>query len=164
MKTLKKIISFLLISALALSFMPTLVNTASAAGTTYQLADLLDQGKIKPLGRTAVNPDKTGIMCDWPGNGFQMNVSGNGGKLEIVVSTNYAANWIVLCDDSQVYWQRLDAAGGTISATIPAGDHLISVIKESDNEGKESNYCDLTTMTYEGTIASRPADKDLVIE
>ena len=164
MKTTKKMISFLLVLAMAASFMPAVFSTASAESASYQLADLLTEGKIKPLGRTAVNPDKTGIMCDWPGNGFQMNVSGNGGKLEIVVSTNYAANWVVLCDDTQVYWERLASAGGTISATIPAGDHLISVIKESDNEGKESNYCDLTTMTFEGTIASRPADKDLVIE
>ena len=164
MKTMKKVISLLLAAALLASLMPAVIGTASAAGTAYQLADLLNQGTIKPLGRTAVNPDGTGIMCDWPGNGFQMNVSGNGGTLEIVVSTNYAANWVVLCDDTQVYWERLAAAGGTISATIPAGDHLISVIKESDNQGKETDYCDLTTLTYDGTIAARPADKELVIE
>ena len=164
MKHLKKVISFLLVAALVAGMIPAILSTASAEGTSYQLATLLTEGKIKPLGRTAVNPDSTGIMCDWPGNGFQMNVSGNGGTLEIVVSTNYAANWVVLVDDTQVYWERLSATGGTISAAIPAGDHLVSVIKESDNQGKETDYCDLTTMTYSGTIAARPADKDLVIE
>jgi len=164
MKKMKRLFCLMLSMAMLAGMVPAVVGTVSAEGTAYQLAALLTEGKIKPLGRTAVNPDSTGIMCDWPGNGFQMNVTGDGGTLEIVVSTNYAANWVVLCDDTQVYWERLAATGGTISATIPAGDHLISVIKESDNQGKETDYCDLTTMTYSGTIGARPADKDLVIE
>ena len=76
MKHLKKVISFLLVAALVAGMIPAILSTASAEGTSYQLATLLTEGKIKPLGRTAVNPDSTGIMCDWPGNGFQMNVSG----------------------------------------------------------------------------------------
>jgi len=156
---MKRWIAFVLAAVLVLSLVPVL----SVDAASYNLAQLLQQDRIKPLGRTAVNPAGTGIMCDWPGNGFEMHVSG-GGTLQITVSTNYAANWAVLVDGEQVYWERLSASGGTISASIPAGSHLVSVIKESDNQGKSTDYCDLTTLTYGGSIASRPADKDLRIE
>ena len=156
----KKIFCLLLCAVILCSLLPTVTL---ADGNTYQLATLLTEGTIKPLGRTAVNPDGTGIMCDWPGNGFQMNVSGAGGTMAIAVSTDYAGNWVVLVDGVQVYWERF-TSGGTISTTIPAGDHLVSVMKESDTEGKETNYCDLTTMTFPGTIEARPADKALTIE
>ena len=163
MNTLKKILSLVLTTVLVVGMLP-ITMSASAEGTVYNLAELLNNSVIKPLGRTAVNPDNTGIMCDWPGNGFQMNVSGGGGTLEVTVVTDYEANWAVLVDDTQVYWERLPETGGTISAAIPSGDHLVSVIKESDNKGKESNYCDLITMTFPGTIQAKPADKALTIE
>ena len=55
MRMVKKIISFLLVAALVAGMIPAILSTASAAGTSYQLATLLTEGKIKPLGRTAVN-------------------------------------------------------------------------------------------------------------
>lgn len=157
----KRFFCLLLSLAMVLSLLPA---TVLAAGDTYQLAQLLQDGQIKPLGRTAVNPDGTGIMCDWPGNGFQMNVTGSGGKMEITVATSYAANWAVQVDGEQVYWERLSATGGTICTTVPAGDHTVTVVKESDTTAKDTDFCDLTTMIYEGTLAAKPADKALTIE
>ena len=163
MNAFKRFLSLILIAVLIVSIAP-MIPAVSAEGTSYQLADLLKDGKIKPLGRTAVNPEGTGIMCDWPGNGFQMNVSGNGGKLEIGMSSTYDVNWAVLVDGQQVYWQRLAKDGSTISATIPAGAHTVTVVKESDTTAKDADFCDLTTMTFDGTIEAKPANKGLTTD
>ena len=62
MRTTKKVLSLLLAMTMIVGLMPAMLSTVSAAAATYQLAELLNQNKIKPLGRTAVNPDGTGIM------------------------------------------------------------------------------------------------------
>ena len=161
MRNFKKMISWCLLAALVIGLLAGVaVNTVSAAANS--LKTMAANGQVKLLGRTA--PGTNGLMADWPGNGFEMNVSGSGGKLEVGVSANYAANWTVLVDGQQVYWERLSSKGGTISANIPSGKHLVSVIKESDNQGKATDYCDLTTLSFPGTIEKAPADKDLLIE
>lgn len=161
LKVWKKAVSVCLLAALVIGlFTGVAVKTVLAA--TDSLKTLAANGQVKLLGRTA--PGTNGLMADWPGNGFEMNVSGSGGKLQVGVSTNYAANWTVLVDGEQVYWERLSATGGTISASIPAGKHLVSVIKESDNQGKATDYCDLTTLSFPGTIEKAPADKETLIE
>lgn len=165
MNAIKKIISFFLVAAIAVGMMPMLIGAASAENTSYPLATLLTEGKIKPLGRTAVNPDSTGLMCEWAGSGFQVNVSGEGGTLSLGVHTNYYSTWVIQVDSEQILRQHYASGGDiTVSAEIPAGDHTVTVIKDSENTSLEADYCDLQTMAFSGTIEARPADKDLVIE
>lgn len=162
---MKRILSFLLTLVLLASMIPMVVGSVSAEGTTYQLAQLLAEDKIKPLGRTAPNPDNTGLMCEWAGSGFQVNVSGEGGTVTLGVHTNYYSTWVIQVDGEQVLRQHYSSGGDiSVSAEIPAGKHTVTVIKDSENTSLEADYCDLQTMTFPGAIEARPVDKDFVIE
>ncbi|MBQ6840303.1 MAG: hypothetical protein IJO45_06390, partial [Oscillospiraceae bacterium] len=135
---------------------------ATEASMEYNLSELLEQGKIKPLGRTQTGGN--GILGDWSGSGFEMNVSGNGGSLSVGIETSYACTWAVLVDGEQVFWERIPTGTNTISVDVPAGNHKITVIKESEISSIETDYCDLTTLSFGGNIESAPPSKDLLIE
>ena len=158
----KRILCAVLVSACVFTVLPATMLRANAE-TVYQLTDLLAQEKIKPLGRTQANQAGTGILTDWPGSGFQMNVSGIGGTLTVAVNTSYDSNWAVLVDGEQVFWERL-SPGTNITANIPAGNHTVTVIKESDASSVQTAYCEFTTMSFAGTIENPPAQKKMLIE
>lgn len=159
---MKKILSFLLILVMVLGMIPF---AASAESATYSLVELAAQNKIKLLGRTAPNPENTGLMCEWAGSGFQVNVSGKGGPMTIAVSNNYYSTWVIQVDGEQVFREHYKNGGElTFSAQIPAGKHTVTVIKDSENQSKPTDRTDLISLTFAGTIEARPADKDLVIE
>ena len=159
---MKKILSFLLVLVMVLGMIPIAVNAETA---TYSLVELAAQNKIKLLGRTAPNPENTGLMCEWAGSGFQVNVSGEGGPMTIAVSNNYYSTWVIQVDGEQIFREHYKNGGElTFSAQIPAGKHTVTVIKDSENQSKPTDRTDLISLTFDGTIEERPADKDLVIE
>ncbi len=143
-----------------------LVTVVSAAATTYQLTELLANGKIKPLGRTQKTLAGDAITADWSGSGFDINVSGNGGTLTIGYKANYTAYWAILVDGVQIWrGQTATSSGGsTFGATIPSGKHTVRVVKETQMSNSETGYSNLTTLTFEGTIEKAPANKGLYIE
>lgn len=162
---MKRVLSFLLTLVLLAGMIPMVVGSVSAEGTTYSLVDLAKQDKIKLLGRTAVNPEGTGLMCEWAGSGFQVNVSGQGGPMTVAVSNNYYSTWVIQVDGEQVFREHYKSGGEfTFSAQIPAGAHTVTVIKDSENQSLATDRTDLISMTFDGTIETRPGDKDLVIE
>ena len=63
-----------------------------------------------------------------------------------------------------MFWERIPTGTNTISVDVPAGNHKITVIKESEINPKESDYCDLTTLTFGGKIEAAPENTDILIE
>ena len=158
---MKKLLSLLMALILVLGMIPF---TAAAESPTYSLIELASQDRIKLLGRTAPNPEGTGLMCEWAGSGFQMNVSG-GGTLSVSLNNNYYSTWVVLVDGEQIFRQHYSSGGDiTFSAEIPTGTHTVTVIKDSENQSKATDRTDLLSISFPGTIEDRPADKELLIE
>ncbi len=160
MGLLKKALSVLL--ACLLIFGTVSMSPLASAATVYQLSELLQQGKIKALGRTQVGGN--GINTDWSGSGFEINVNSTGGAFTVGFACNYNSYWAILVDGTQV-WRGLAKSGtGTFSATVPAGQHLVSVVKETQPSSSASAYFDLTTLSFAGTVETAPAKKDLYLE
>ena len=157
------IMSAILVLGLITGALATIV---SAATNTYQLVNLLSEGKIKPLGRTQASKAGDSITADWSGSGFDINVSGDGGMLTIGYKSSYSSYWAILVDGQQI-WRAQTAAssgGSTFGATIPAGKHTVRVVKETQMSNAETAYAYLTTLAFAGTIEKAPANKSLYIE
>jgi len=123
---------------------------------------LLSENKIKAMGRTQAGGN--GILADWSGAGFEINVSG-GGAMSVGYYSNYETYWVIFVDNIRLTRIRAAASSaGTISFTVPDGSHTIGVIKDTQIQNNASGYCDLTTLSYDGTIHSAPANKELYIE
>ncbi len=165
-KSFLRFLSLALMAALVLGLFCGVLPTTVSAATTHNLTDLLAQGKIKPLGRTQVNAAGDGITGDWSGSGFDVNVSGNGGTMTIGYKSSYSSYLGILVDGVQLKYNLLNASttGTTYSVTIPAGNHTVRVVKESQIHNNESYYWDFTTLAFDGTIEAAPAKKDLFIE
>lgn len=142
-----------------------LATVASAAATTYQLADLLAEGKIKPLGRTQTNRAGDGITAEWSGSGFDVNVSGSGGTMTLGYKSSYASYVAVLVDGAQIWRGQLaSSAAGSLSVTIPSGAHTVRVVKETQLSSSATAYWYFTTLAFGGTVEAAPANKGLYIE
>ena len=160
---LNRILCAILVLTLGCGLVALGVAAAPAdTSNVYNLAELLEQGKIKALGRTQAGG--RGILGDWSGSGFEMNVSGNGGAMSVGIETSYECSWAILVDGEQVFWERIKPADKSLNVDIPAGNHKVTVIKESELSNSETAYCDLTTLTFGGNIEAAPANKDILIE
>ncbi len=171
MKGIRRITSYVLSFALLFGMMGGIAAVpAAAASTTHNLATLAKNGQIKLLGRTSVNSDSSGIMTDWSGSGFEINVTLTAARTFTVgYKMNYNNYWAALVDGKQV-WRGMIShtkdgtlTSGTFSFTVPAGTHTVSVIKETEI-GAYSYKHDLTTLAFDGTINAAPAKKGLYIE
>lgn len=142
------------------------IGAQGAEAQGHSLAELLKNGQIKPLGRTTVNDDATGIRTDWSGSGFAMNVTADGGIFTVNYTSSYASYWVILADGEQVWRGIAPAAtsGKTFTAVIPKGSYTLSVVKETQIGNSSAAYFDLNSVTFAGTVNARPADKPLYIE
>ena len=168
-KRFMRIVCMILSVILTLGLLTGALVTVVSAATTYQLISLLNEGKIKPMGRTQENLAGTGITADFSGAGFELNVSGNGGTMTVGYVSTYNSYWVVLVDGTQIWRKNIAAStGGTFSFTVPAGNHTVSLIKETqinyDKAAPLKHYYYLTTLAFDGTIGAAPAKKDLYIE
>ncbi|MBP3305168.1 MAG: hypothetical protein J6L24_04280 [Oscillospiraceae bacterium] len=159
MKKFRKIISLLLSLALLCGLTG---NVLAANPATWQLSELLGAGKIKALGRTEAGG--SGILTDWSGSGFEINVTADGGEFTVGYTASYNVYWAILVDGEQVWRGQAAAGTGTFGTTIAAGSHTVSVIKETQISTDTSAYCDLTTVSFDGTVNAAPAEKELYIE
>ncbi len=168
MKKVSMIIALVLVIAMVLGLV-AMIPTALAAEEitqTYQLAELLNGGNIKPLGRTQAGG--AGIRTDWSGTGFAaiMNVPEEG-ELTVGYVSSYETYWAVRVDGEE-HWRGYAAAntsGGTFACRLPAGKHTVEVIKETQISTSQSAYCDLTTVTVPAdTVITRVGDQGLYLE
>ena len=161
---LKKVLCLALSAIFLLTPVANPVATQAAQATVYQLTSLLSSNKIKALGRTQAGG--SGLLADWSGAGFEINVSGTGGTMSVGYKSSYAAYWAIFVDGAQTARILAPAAtaGSSFSFTVPSGAHTIGVVKDTEISTSEAAYYDLTTLSFAGQINTAPAKKDLYIE
>jgi len=164
-KKLMRILCLILSVILVLGLITgALVTIASAATSTHQLATLLKDGKIKPLGRTQVNTAGDGITANWSANGFEMNVSSNGGDFVIGYKTNATNSYIAVLVDGKQVWRGAIYGTGSVTVPLTAGKHTVSAIRENGHVNSTSSYIHFTTVTFDGTVENAPSQKSTYIE
>lgn len=138
-----------------------------SAAETQNLATLLNDGKIKALGRTVSSADGSCIHTDWSGTGFEMNVfASTETTLTVHYKANYDTCWVVLVDGEQVWRDvvKSSSSGASFEAPIPYGTHTVSVIRETGLGAAASYYHSLTSISFDGTILTAPKNEALYIE
>ncbi|MBP3305169.1 MAG: hypothetical protein J6L24_04285 [Oscillospiraceae bacterium] len=162
MRKLLRFLCLVLVAGLLLGIISADGAVSAAEIASLSLAKLLSSGEIKALGRTQVGG--SGILADWSGSGFEINVTAHGGDFTVGYKASYSSYWSVLVDGEEVWRGLAEAGTGTFTAPIPAGEHTVSVVKETQISSGASAYCDLTTVSFAGTVNAAPAKKKLYIE
>lgn len=133
----------------------------------YKMGEIKDS--IKLLGeRSGYNKDDE-LIAEWSGSGFEMrvNIAEGGSDLRLGFRCNYAARWKVYVDGEQ-FGERFSTATGnrkqTVATGIPAGEHTISVVKDSQPATSRNNYNSVLSVAFNGDFLEAPADKELYLE
>ncbi len=133
--------------------------------------DMKDLKKdIKLLGeRTEINA-KGELLTEWSGSGFEMkiNVKEGGTDLRLGMRSSYASYWVVFVDGEK-WGDAVEIPKGAtkrlVAKGIPAGEHTIRVIKDSQIGNLRNNYTSVTSFEFAGTAEKTDtSDKDLYLE
>ena len=173
MRKHKKFLAAFLSMLLSLSLILSAGFTGvfAASGTTYSMADLLNSDQVKLIGRTANIGGK--LLADWVGSGFEMNVNvTSAGTFDVAVEkTNTNEYYVDIVIDGTDVTRTPLTNSGTVSAPITAGNHTVRVIRDSQNNNATVSGSTVTlkrmmftSVTFAGTVITKPADKDLFIE
>ncbi len=133
----------------------------------YKIGEIRDN--IKLLGeRSGYNKDDE-LIAEWSGSGFEMrvNIAEGGSDLRLGFRCNYAARWKVFVDGEQ-FGERFATSTGnrkqTVATGIPAGEHTISVVKDTQPATSRNNYNSVLTVAFNGDLLEAPAKNDLYLE
>ena len=143
------------------------VQDATAKLNEFKMGEIKDS--IKLLGeRSGYNKDDE-LIAEWSGSGFEMrvNVAEGGSDLRLGFRCNYAARWKVYVDGEQ-FGERFSTATGNrkqiVATGIPAGEHTIAVVKDSQPATSRNNYNSILSVGINGDFLEAPADKELYLE
>lgn len=144
-----------------------------AASTTYNVADLLANNQARTLGRTILEDGN--LICDWQATGIEMKVN--------ATSTSFAVNVLnvspnaakgvyvdVLVDGEKVAREETLSSKTSFTVTIPTGEHTISIIRDTQpyayvtTKDAVQYKFGLKSVSFEGTVLDKPAEKDLYFE
>jgi len=133
----------------------------------YKMGEIKDS--IKLLGeRSGYNKDDE-LVAEWSGSGFEMrvNIADGGSDLRMGFRCNYAARWKVFVDGEQ-FGERFSTSTGnrkqTVATGLPAGEHVISVVKDSQPATSRNNYNSILSVAFNGEFLDVPADNELYLE
>lgn len=154
----------------------TLEETKTEEASGEKKEDLLKEysaqemkDSIKLLGgRTGYNADGE-LVAEWSGSGFEANikVAEEGTDLRMGIRANYAARWMVYVD-GKVWGERVTTGTGNrktvIASGIPAGEHTVRVVKDSQPNTNRNNYNSILSFAFNGEFMAPPAQKDLYLE
>lgn len=134
----------------------------------HEIADLKDY--IKILGDRTGFSSEGELMTEWSGSGFEinLNVGEEGTDLRLGFRGNYASRWGIFVDGVQWGEQVAVTTGNKkqiVARGIPAGEHTIRVVKESQPNTNRNNYNNILSVAYNGeAMAKDTADKDVFLE
>ncbi len=142
----------------------------AAGDTTYTLQELMSADKVKTIGRTVFENGK--LLADWVGTGFEVNVNANAGTFSVSVDkTDTSQYYIDILIDGELAVRSDLTESGVISAPISAGNHTVTVIRDSQNNNARVSSgtvtlrrLSFTQIAFNGTVLEKPEDKDLYIE
>lgn len=134
----------------------------------FDMKDLKED--IKLLGeRTEIN-NKGELLVEWSGSGFEMkiDVKEGGTDLRLGMRASYVSYWVVFVDGEK--WDdAVEIPKGVskrlVAKSIPAGEHTIRVVKDSQIGNLRNNYTSVTSFEFAGTVEKTDtADKGLYLE
>lgn len=135
--------------------------------TEYKMGEIKDS--IKLLGeRSGYNKDDE-LVAEWSGSGFEMrvNVAEGGSDLRLGFRCNYASRWKVYVDGEQ-FGERFATSTGNrkqiVATGIPAGEHTITVVKDTQPATSRNNYNSVLSVGINGELLEPPAEKELLLE
>ena len=134
----------------------------------YSLIDIADS--LKLLGDRTAFSSEDELIVEWSGSGFEVDVKiyEGGSDLRLGVRCNYASRWSVFVDG--VRWgEKVAITTGNkeqiIARAIPAGEHTIRIVKESQPNTSRNNYNNLHSFDFNGEVLdTNTDDKDLFFE
>ena len=131
--------------------------------TEYPIVDVKDS--LKLLGeRTGFGDDE--LFAEWSGSGIEMhvNVGEEGTDLRVNFRCNYAARWKVFVD-GELFGERFATSTGNkkqiVARGIPAGEHTISLVKDTEPATNRNNYNSILSVAFNGEFLEPAGDKDL---
>lgn len=133
----------------------------------YSAEEMKDSIKLLG-GRTGYNADGE-LVVEWSGSGFEANikVEEEGTDLRLGLRANYASRWVVYVD-GKIWGERVATGTGNrkniIATGIPAGEHNIRVVKDSQPNTNRNNYNSILSFAFNGEFMAAPAQKDLYLE
>lgn len=162
---MKRIVSIILMTVLMLTAALSAGGfSVSAEATTYDFFDLLSENKVKVLGRTKSDM----VTAYWTGNAIELNINNKGGDVVLTVNTTepeiYFEGFI---DGVSVGRSDKPATEGETKITftnIPEGEHLLRIVRESSTSKDSAAFTFLDSITFNGTVGERPADRELFVE
>ncbi len=134
----------------------------------YALIDIADS--LRLLGDRTAFSSEDELIVEWSGSGFEVDVKINeeGSDLRLGVRCNYASRWSIFVDG--VRWgEKVAITTGNkeqiVARAIPAGEHTIRVIKESQPNTSRNNYNNIHSFDFNGEVLdTNTDDKDLFFE
>jgi len=126
----------------------------------YTMKEL--QNDMKIFGR--VGYVGTAAAFDWSASGFEMNVNAVGGKFTVKYSFSYASYFVVFVDRIQIARPLLSGANKTFEFDLSSGVHTIRIVKDSPISVTIGSFNCFNSVSFDGEILNKPADKGLLIE
>jgi hypothetical protein len=98
---------------------------------------------------------------------MHVNVGEEGTDLRVNFRCNYAARWKVFVD-GELFGERFATSTGNkkqiVARGIPAGEHTITVIKDTQPATSRNNYNSVLSVGINGELLEPPAEKELLLE
>lgn len=152
----------------------SLTVTAQAGGWTAESNPVtVEQGTLEDIPMSAIYFDSkiygrcvpsAGFMTlDFSASGFEMNAASNGGDMTISYMAGYDMYVAVFVDGVQVDRPLLAAGNGILTVPLSEGEHTVMVLKETE-VNTSGQTLQLMSMTLDGTVLEKPADRELYIE
>lgn len=125
----------------------------------YSMAAIFYDSKI--YGRCTA--DAVFLTMDFSASGFEMTVEADGGDMVMSYIAGCDLYVAVFVDGKQVDRPLLNSGAGELKIKLSKGTHTVMVLKETEvsTSGQALN---LLSMTFDGKILDKPADRDLYIE
>lgn len=125
---------------------------------------------IKLLGERTNYNSKDELVTEWSASGFEMkiNVAEGGTDLRLGMHSSYVSYWVVFVDGEQ-WGSAVSIPKGTtkrlVAKGIPAGEHTIRVVKDSQIGNQRNNYTSVTSFEFAGSVMNMDtSDKELYLE
>jgi len=135
------------------------ITVIGAESETRSMAGIFHDVKI--IGRCIIQD--TAVTADFSASGFEANLKVNSGDVKLNFKAHQNLYLAVYVDGKLTDRPRFDAGDRTLKIKVSAGAHTIKVLKETEVTTAGPSLT-LNSLTFDGDILERPADKELFIE
>ena len=137
------------------------VRADSFEESKYRFEALKKAGAVKILGRTEFLNDK--LTMDWSGSGVVFRVRTAGETMTIEYESSYAMYYSVEVDGVETAREHTEGKG-FLRIPLKAGEHTVSVVKDTEISIKDKSYSYLNYVRFGGDFLKAPDEKPYLIE